>query len=106
MRRKFWWGNLKDDDGRVSIDWRIILKLQRHRAFNGNEHARKNRRTMFSMWSAPRSYREDSCQQLRDPSFHQSGRPATNPQVSEKKSGLKSKWVLYSKTDWPTDRRS
>jgi hypothetical protein len=39
----------------------------------------------------------------------QRGRPkSTNPQLSDNNKDLvvRPRWVLYSKTDWPTDRRS
>jgi hypothetical protein len=53
---------------------------------------------------------EDQLQlQTADPSYGQKGRPKpTNPQLSDNNKDLvvSSRWVLYSKTDWPTDRRS
>jgi hypothetical protein len=50
-------------------------------------------------------------QQLKitDPSSRQRGRPkSTNPQLSDNNQDLNvsPKWVLYSKIDWPADRRS
>jgi hypothetical protein len=47
--------------------------------------------------------------QTTDPSSRQRGcSKSTNPQLSESNKDLvvSPKWVLYSKTDWPTDRRS
>jgi hypothetical protein len=44
-----------------------------------------------------------------DPSSRQRERPiSTNPQLSDRNKNLvvSPRWVLYSKTDWPTDRRS
>jgi hypothetical protein len=44
-----------------------------------------------------------------DPSSRQRGRPkSTNPQLSDNNRYLvvNPRWVLYSKTDWPADRRS
>jgi hypothetical protein len=44
-----------------------------------------------------------------DPASRQRGRPkTTNPQLSDNNKDLvvSPKWVLYSKTDWPADRRS
>jgi hypothetical protein len=43
------------------------------------------------------------------PSSRQRRRPtSTNPQLSDSNKDLvlSPRWVLYSKTDWPTDRRS
>jgi hypothetical protein len=45
--------------------------------------------------------------QAADPSRRQRERPtSTNPQLSDSNKNLvvSSRWVLYSKTDWPTDR--
>jgi hypothetical protein len=47
--------------------------------------------------------------QTTDPSTRQRERPtSTNPQLSESNQDLvvSPKWVLYSKRDWPADRRS
>jgi hypothetical protein len=47
--------------------------------------------------------------QTTDPSSRQRGRPkATNPQLPNNNKDLvvSPKWVLFSKTDWPADRRS
>jgi hypothetical protein len=47
--------------------------------------------------------------QMTDPSFRQTEGPTlTNPQLSasNKYLAVSPRWVLYSKTDWPTDRRS
>jgi hypothetical protein len=47
--------------------------------------------------------------QITDPSSRQrERRTATNPQLSDSIKNLvvSPKWVLYSKTDWPTDRLS
>jgi hypothetical protein len=47
--------------------------------------------------------------QTTDPSSRQRGRPkSTNPQLSDNNKDLavSPRWVLYSKTDWPADRRS
>jgi hypothetical protein len=47
--------------------------------------------------------------QKTDPSSRQRERPtSTNPQLSDsnKDRVVIPKWLLYSKTDWPTDRRS
>jgi hypothetical protein len=44
-----------------------------------------------------------------DPSSRQRKRPtSTNPQLSDSNKNLvvSPVWLLYSKTDWPTDRRS
>jgi hypothetical protein len=44
-----------------------------------------------------------------DPASRQRGRPkSTNPQLSasNKNLAVSPRWVLYSKTDWPTDRLS
>jgi hypothetical protein len=48
-------------------------------------------------------------QNTRDPSSRQSGRPtSTNPQLPDSNKDLvvSPRWVFYSKTDWPADRRS
>jgi hypothetical protein len=47
--------------------------------------------------------------QATDPSSRERGRPiSTNPQLFDSNKNLVAspRWVLYSKTDWPTDRRS
>jgi hypothetical protein len=47
--------------------------------------------------------------QTTDPSSRQRERPtSTNPQLSDNNKDLvvSPRWVLYSKTDWTTDRRS
>jgi hypothetical protein len=47
--------------------------------------------------------------QMTDPASRQRKCPTlTNPQLSECNKNLvvSPRWVLYSKTDWPTDRRS
>jgi hypothetical protein len=47
--------------------------------------------------------------QTTDPVSRQRGRPKpTNPQLSDKNKDLvvSPRWVLYSKTDWPAERRS
>jgi hypothetical protein len=47
--------------------------------------------------------------QTTDPFSRQRERPtSTNPQLSDsnKNQVVSPRWVLYSKTDWPTDRRS
>jgi hypothetical protein len=47
--------------------------------------------------------------QTTDPSSRQRERPTlTNPQLSESNQDLvvSPRWVLYSKIDWPADRRS
>jgi hypothetical protein len=47
--------------------------------------------------------------QKTDPTSRQRERPTkTNPRLSDSNINLvvSPRWVLYSKTDWPTDRRS
>jgi hypothetical protein len=56
-------------------------------------------KTVFYVWFV----------QVTDPSSHQRERPTTKSlQLSDSNKDLvlSPKWMLYSKTDWPTDRRS
>jgi hypothetical protein len=55
------------------------------------------------------AYEDQQQLQATDPSSRQSQRPiSTKPQLSESNKNLavSPRWVLYSKTDWPTDRRN
>jgi hypothetical protein len=56
-------------------------------------------------------YASEGQQQLKttDPSSRQRERPtSTNPQLIDSNTNvvLSPRWVLYSKREWPTDRRS
>jgi hypothetical protein len=76
---------------------------------------------MFSMRSMPGLYsghqrgKSVKCKRLKlvggqaDPTYRQRGRPiSTNPQSSDSNENLvlSPRWALYSKIDWPTNRRS
>jgi hypothetical protein len=51
---------------------------------------------------------QQQLQTTESSSRQREGPTSTNPQLSDSNKNLvvSPKWVLYSKTDWPTDRRS
>jgi hypothetical protein len=75
-------------------------------------NSRNNRRAVFSLWSGPWCYKndEDDEEEAKGGSnYKRPTRPLVrDPQVSDSNKNLfvSPRWVLYSKTDWPTDRRS
>jgi hypothetical protein len=51
---------------------------------------------------------QHNCKRETRPLVRESAPTSTNPQLSDSNKNLvvSPKWVLYSKIDWPTDRRS